>query len=149
MKIRLALFLLLIAAAVIAVAVLRSPSVHPPAAPIRPSSRPPQKVEPSAQQLVLDYLQSLNRKDFRTAYSRLSKASQRAHAYEDFVSLAKKSGVPNYDLGAAREKTEGDRASVTMPLAEDPAEANFAMVREDGAWRVVFIGGVPAFPYAE
>jgi len=148
MRVRLALFLLLVAVAVIAVAILRSPSVRPSAAPTRPSS-PPRTAEPSAQHLVLDYLQLLDKKDFRTAYSRLSKASQQAHTYEDFVSLAEKSGVPNYDLEAAREKTEGDRASVTVPLAEDPAEASFAMVREDGAWKVVFIGGVPAFPYAE
>jgi hypothetical protein len=149
MKVRLALLLLMIAAALIAVAILRFPSVRPPASPARPPSPPPQKTESSAQQLVLGYLESLNKKDFRAAYSQLSKASQQAHTYEDFTSLAEKSGVPNYDLSAAREKTEGDRASVTVPLAEDPAEATFTMVREDGAWKVVFIGGVPAFPYAE
>jgi len=148
MKVRLALFLLLIAAAVIAVAILRFPNPRPPAAPVRPSSPPP-TAELSAQQVVLDYLRLLDKKDFRTAYSRLSKASQQAHTYEDFVSLADKNGVPNYDLDAVREKAEADGASVTVPLAEDPAEADFAMVREDGFWKVVFIGGVPAFPYAE
>jgi hypothetical protein len=148
MKVRLALFVLAIAAAVVVVAILRFPSLRPPAVPARPAPVP-RAPEVSPRPVVLEYLRLLDAKDFRTAYSRLSKASQQAHSYEDFVALAEKNGVPNYDLDAAREKIDGDTASVTVPLAEDPAEADVAAVREGGAWKVVFIGGVPAFPYPE
>ena len=101
------------------------------------------------QRVVLGYLEALERKEFGPAYAGLSKASQQAHPYQEFVTLAEKSGVPNYDLSGAGEKMEDDKASVTVPMAEDPAEASFTMVKEDGAWKIVFIGGVPSFPYAE
>jgi len=149
MRIRLAVALLLVAAIVVVIAIVKFPGPRSAPPPGRTPSRVQQAPTASAQQIVIEYLQWLEKKDFRAAYGRLSKASQQAHSYEDFVTLAEKSGIPNYDIAAAREKTEGTTASVTVPLAEDPAEASFAMVREDGAWKIVFIGGVPAFPYAE
>jgi hypothetical protein len=38
---------------------------------------------------------------------------------------------------------------VSVPVEEDPAEAAFTAVREEGRWKVVYIGGAPWFPYPE
>lgn len=146
MKTRLALLFLLIAAAVVVAAILRYPMSQPPPAPA--PTPPPKPQSSSPTQVVAAYLGALEKKDFLAAYRHLSSASQQAHPYEEFVSLSEKSGVPSYDLAGASEKTSGEgRVIVTVPLVEDPAEAGFTLVREEGAWKVVFIGGVPSFPY--
>jgi hypothetical protein len=150
MKVRLALFLVLVAAAVIAVAVWRFPGPRPPARPVAPRPSAPAKPSTPAPEAVQAYLQALGKKNFRAAYGRLSQASQQAHSYQDFVARCEKSGVPSYDLAQAKEKPgEGGRAVVTVPIAEDVAEADFTLVAEGGEWKVVFIGGAPSFPYPE
>ncbi len=150
MKVRLALFLVLVAAAVIAVAVWKLPSPRPPARPAPPRPSAPAKPSLSASEAVQAYLQALGKKDFHAAYSSLSQASQQAHPYEDFSARGEKSGVPSYDLAQAKEKPGvGGRVVVTLPIAEDVAEADFTLVTEGGEWKVVFIGGAPSFPYPE
>ena len=150
MKIRLALLLVVVAAAAVAFAMLRHPASRPRAAPSTPSARPSARPSASAQEVVTAYLESLQKKDFRAAYAQLSKASQQAHSYQDFVSRCEKSGVPTYDLAQAHEKPgDSGRATITVPLVEDPAEAEFTAVVENGTWKIVFIGGAPAFPYPE
>lgn len=146
MKIRLGLLVLLIAVAIVVVAILRYPISQPPAPPAPPASPRPQPSSPT--QVVRAYLTALEKKDFRAAYSHLSKESQQAHPYQEFASAAEKSGVPSYDLAGGEEKPgEEGRVTVTLPLTDDPAEAGFTMVKEGEAWKVVFIGGAPAFPY--
>jgi hypothetical protein len=150
MKVRLALFLVLVAAAVIAVAVWKFPSPRPPARPAPPPPSAPTEPSLSAQEAVRAYLQALGKKDFQAAYGSLSQASQQAHPYQDFAARCEKSGVPSYDLAQAKKKPgEGGRAVVTVPIAEDVAEADFTLVAEGGEWKVVFIGGAPSFPYPE
>jgi hypothetical protein len=152
MKTRVAL--LAVVLAVVAVTLLlvfiRRPAPRPQVASPPPAPRPiaPQASTPEA--VVVAYLEALQREDFATAYELLSGGSQEAHPYEEFVSQCEQGGATSYDLSAALEAvmTEPDhRATVTIPLVEDPAEATFTAVREEGGWRVVYIGGAPWFPY--
>jgi hypothetical protein len=112
--------------------------------------RPAPVAQPSPREVVTSYVEALHRKDYRAAYALLSARSQQLHPYEGFVKLAESAGAADLDLGAAREGEEKDgRVVVSVPIVEDPAEAAFTMVRESGRWKVVFIGGLPLFPYAD
>lgn len=148
---RIAAALLVVAAVVVIVAVVRLPS-PPPGAPSQPAGssrgRPPTPTRGPAE-VVLAYLQALDRKDYRGAYQHLSRRSQQAHPYAEFEEACTRAGLPSYDLGAVREKPgeRGDQVTVVVPLSEDVAEASFATVREESGWKVVFIGGAPGFPY--
>ncbi|MDH4178952.1 MAG: hypothetical protein OEV33_00460, partial [Armatimonadota bacterium] len=60
----------------------------------------------------------------------------------------KESKGPSLDVeSAAEHRANRDRVTVTVSMLWDPAEASFTTVRQDGAWRVVFIEGKPWFPY--
>jgi hypothetical protein len=147
MKTRVALLLLLVAAAMVIAAILAFPGLRP-AAPPRPVPRPVPQAEADPRQVVAAYLGALEKKDFSVAYGHLSQGSRKAHPYDEFVRLAERSGAPAYDLAAAEEKRgEEGKVVVAVPLSEDVARASFTMVKEGGSWKVVFIGGAPSFPY--
>jgi hypothetical protein len=148
MKARLAVFLLLVAAAVVIIAVLRLP-VRRPGAVVRPR---PQRgpAAAGAKQVVIAYLRALQKQDYRTAYAHLSARSQGAHPFDSFAQDCQKAGFPSLDVEAAQEKTsEGGGTTVVVPMVEDPATAGFTMVREKGEWKIVFVKGSPWFPYPE
>ena len=146
MKTLLAIILILLAIAVVALVVVRFPTAAP-APPPEPTPQP-RPVAGSPRDAVVSYLEALYRKDYRAAYDHLSAASQQAHPYPGFLKLCEKGVATNFDLAAARERpAEGSRVTVTVPLVEDPAEAGFTTVHEDGGWKVVFSTGVPWFPY--
>lgn len=150
-RMRIAVALLVVAAAVVIVAVVRLPSASPgatlPPAGGRQGGLPAPARGP--REVVLAYLQALDRKDYRAAYQHLSRRSQQAHPYAEFEDACERAGLPSYDLGAVREKPgeRGDQVTVVVPLSEDVAEASFVTAREEGGWKVVFIGGAPGFPY--
>jgi len=143
-KTRVALLLLLLAAVLVVLAIVKFPRPAPTVRPAAPQAAP--QITPA--QVVVRYLEALDRKDFRAAYSHLSAASRQAHPYDDFVALAEKSGSPSYDLSAVLEKPgEAGQTTVTVPLTEDPAEHGFSLLKEQNAWKLVFMGGVPSSPY--
>jgi hypothetical protein len=146
MKTRLAVILILAAVAVVAIVLIRFPA--PESTPPPSAVPPPAPAPSSAREAVVAYLEALYRKDFRAAYEHLSAGSQEAHPYDEFLKLCEKGEATNFDLAAAEElRGEDGRVVVTVPLVEDPAEAGFTMVNEDGRWKVVFTTGVPWFPY--
>ena len=151
MKTRVAAILVLVAVIVVAVIIIKfpspkAPSAEPPAAPATP---PPTPAAGTPTEVVVSYLEALYGDDFVTAYGLLSEASREAHSQEDFVELCERGAATSYDLESVREGSpEGDRVIVNVPLVEDPAEAGFVTVDEDGAWKVVFIHGAPWFPYS-
>ena len=146
MKTRLAVILILAAAVVVAIVLIRFPA--PESTPPPSAVRPPAPVPSTAREAVVAYLEALYRKDFRAAYEHLSSGSREAHPYDEFLKLCEKGEATNFDLAAAEEgPVEEGRVVVTVPLVEDPAEAGFTMVNEEGRWKVVFTTGVPWFPY--
>jgi hypothetical protein len=151
MKARLAVILIVVAIAAVAFAVLWFPSARRPAASGRPIVvQRSQTGAATAREAVVWYVEALNRKDFRAAHDLLSARSKEAHPFEDFVARAEAGGGPSLDLAAAREgEEENGRVVVSVPVAEDPAEAAFTAVHEEGRWKVVYIGGAPWFPYPE
>jgi hypothetical protein len=151
MKARLAVILIVVAIAAVAFALLWFPSARRPAAPSpAPIPQRPQAGAATARQAVVGYVEALYRKDFRAAHELLSARSKQAHPFADFVARAEAGGGPNLDLAGAREgKEENGRTIVSVPVEEDPAEAAFTAVREEGRWKVVYIGGAPWFPYPE
>jgi hypothetical protein len=150
MKTRLVLIFVLVAAAAaaaIAIILVRRPK---PPDPLTVPAPPPQQQAQAAtpSEAVVGYLQALSESDFGAAYEHLSAASRSAHSYEEFAALCEESKGPSLDLeSVAEHPTDADRVTVTVSVLWDPAEASFSTVREDGAWRVVFIEGRPWFPY--
>jgi hypothetical protein len=151
MKARLAVILIVVAIAAVAFVVLWFPSARPPAAPGHaPLAQRSQTGAPTPREAVVRYVEALYQKDFRAAHDLLSARSKEAHPFDDFVARAEAAGGPSLDLAAAREgKEENGRVVVSVPVEEDPAEAAFTTVREEGRWKVVCIGGAPWFPYPE
>jgi len=150
MKAAIAVVLVVIAVAVVALALYYFPAAPSPTRAKAGTGRPAPRFQSAPTEVVAAYLQDLESKDYRHAYDTLSAASRRVHPYDDFVSRAEKAGLPDYDSAKAREEPESANVvTVVLPLREDPATAGFHLVKEEGAWKVVFIGGVPAFPYAE
>lgn len=150
MKTLLALVAVVLAAVAVVFVFIRytAPKVDTSSPPPPPAATMPPPSTPQA--VVVAYLEALERGDFAVAHGHLSADSREAHPYEDFVSQCEQGGATAYDLAAALEAvtTEPDgRATVIVPLIEDPAEATFTTVLEEGGWRVVFIGGAPWFPY--
>lgn len=150
MKTRRVLILVLMAAVVVAavaVITLRKPKQpSPPPSPPPAPQQHPQATGPT--EAVVAYLKALSSDDFRAAHGYLSAESQVAHPYDEFVALCQESKGPSLDLGSASEHpADSDRVTVTVSMLWDPAEASFTTVREEGAWRVVFIEGKPWFPY--
>lgn len=150
MKTRLVLIFVLAAvaaAAAIAIILVRRPKPPDPL-PVPPPAPPQQAQASTPSEAVVGYLQALSESDFGAAYEHLSAASHSAHPYEEFAALCEESKGPSLDLESVSEHpTESDRVTVTVSVLWDPAEASFTTVREDGAWRVVFIEGRPWFPY--
>jgi len=148
-KVRLAVAIIVLAAAIAAAVFF----LYPPQKPKPPGPKPLVTARPQApppKEVVVRYLKALQSRDCRAAYDLLSATSRQAHPYPEFVSLCEKAGSPSLDVEAATEKaSHDDRASVTVPMIEDPAEAGFALVREGEAWKIVFAKGSPWFPYAE
>jgi len=131
-------------AAVLCVAGCRKTS---PRSHLRPSAPPP-----SAQQ-VLDtltgYMHNLEEGKYAAAYGQLSRESQQLHTSAQFEQAAKL-GMPLYDFKTAHVKSvDGATAIVNLHEFEDPSNYDFSLVREDGAWKVVYRGGIPAQPQAE
>ena len=151
MKTRLALIAVLLAVAAVAFMLVRCPTPKPPPPP-RPQPEPPPPSTPQA--VVVAYIQALEQRDFPAAYRHLSARSRELHPYQGFAAQCEKGAGPTYDLTAARllpptapQPAGEDQATVIVPLLEDPAEPSFTTVREDAAWKVVFIGGLPWSPY--
>jgi len=136
----------------VAFAILRYPAPQRPPVTVTPPAAPP-PVTPhvgaaTPKEAVVDYVQALDQKDYRAAWDDLSTESQEAHPYSEFVDRAETGQSTDLDLAAAREGEEHNgQVIVTVPLVEDPAEAAFTTVKEDGGWKVVYIGGEPWFPY--
>lgn len=149
MKTRVAAVLVLVAVIVVAVIVIKFPSPRAPSTePTTVPEPPPTPADGTPTEAVVSYLEALYGDEFLTAYGLLSEASREAHSQEEFVELCERGTVTNYDLESVREGSpEGNRVVVNVPLVEDPAEAGFVTVEEDGDWKVVFISGAPWFPY--
>jgi hypothetical protein len=148
-RVAIALFVLLLAALVfIYVRYSRpGPAVPPPPPPPAPAPEP-ETTAVTPEGAVVLYIDALYRKDFEEAYEHLSSESRRAHSYEEFLERAETGEATNYDLEAAQAGEQVDeRVIVTVPLVEDPASGGFTTIKEDGEWKVVFIGGEPWFPY--
>jgi hypothetical protein len=148
-RVAIALFVLLLAALLFVY--VRYSAPRPPIPPPPPVSVPePEVVAATPEEAVVRYVEALYRKDFGDAYERLSSESQQAHSYEEFLERAEDGEATYYDLDAAEAGEDVDgRVIVTVPLVEDPASGGFTTVKEDGDWKVVFIGGEPWFPYPE
>jgi hypothetical protein len=152
-RVAIALFVLILAALVFIYVRYSGPESPPLPPPPAPSPAPPPVPDGAAttpEEAVVLYVDALYRKDFEEAYERLSSESREAHSYEEFLERAETGEATNYDLGAAEAGEEIDgRVIVTVPLVEDPASGGFTTVKEDGDWKVIFIGGEPWFPYPE
>ena len=145
MKARLCVLIVLVAVAAVVWVLLRYPAAKPPTKPPPPK---PQASPMSPKQVVQGYLSALEREDYPAAYELLSSEYRRLHAVDQFAALCKQSGAPSLDVSAAVEQPgESGRMVVLVPMVEDPAAASFALVREDGQWRIVFRTGSPWFPY--
>ncbi len=150
MKARVAVLLIVVAVAVVIFVVLRYPGVKrpSPAKPATPAPAVKQALTP--REAVTWYVEALYRADYKSAYERLSARSRELHPYEEFVRLAESGEATDLDLTQATEGPEKEgRVVVNVPIPEDPAEASFTTVREEGDWKVVFLGGAPWFPYAD
>jgi hypothetical protein len=151
MKTAIALVLVLLAVGAVLLALRLFPAVS--GGPVHPrpaASRPTSQSLLTPVQVVTAYVQALDRKDYRKAYDLLSADSRQLHPYDDFVARAEKGGSTDYELAkAAEEPGEGSSVVVAVPMTEDVSGAGFHLVREDGAWKVIFIGGTPGFPYAD
>ena len=125
MKTRLVLILVLlvaVAAATTAIIKLRAPKPTPrPSAPTTPAQQQPEAAAPL--DAVAAYLNAL-------------------------AALCAERKGPSLDVAAAREhRDDEDRVTVAVPMLDEPGEAGFTTVREQGSWRVVFVQGSPWFPY--
>jgi len=101
--------------------------------------------------VVVRYLGALYEQDYPTAHNLLSAESRRRHTLEEFAREARSAQVL-YDLAGARIESIGEQtAEVVVPLQqeEEPGAKAFAVVKEDGQWRVVYYRGKPFFPYEE
>jgi hypothetical protein len=150
MKTRLVLILVLlvaVAAATTAIFKLRAPKPTPrPSAPTTPAQQQPEAAAPL--DAVAGYLNALASDGFGVAYQYLSAESRAAHTYDEFAALCAERTGPSLDVAAARQHREGeDRVTVAVPILDEPGEAGFTTVREQGSWRVVFVQGSPWFPY--
>jgi len=154
MKTRLVLILVLlvaVAAAATAIIKLRAPKPQPmpmprPSVPTTPAQQQPEAAAPL--DAVVAYLNALASDDFGLAYQYLSAESRAARAYDEFAALCAERKGPSLDVASARQHREDeDRVTVAVPMLEEPGEAPFTTVREQGSWRVVFVQGSPWFPY--
>ena len=150
MKTRLVLILVLlvaVAAATTAIIKLRAPKpTFPPSARTNPAQQQPEAAAPL--DAVAGYLNALASDDFGVAYQYLSAESRAAHTYDEFAALCAERKGPSLDVAAARQHREDeDRVTVAVPMLDEPGEAGFTTVREQGSWRVVFVQGSPWFPY--
>jgi hypothetical protein len=121
------------------------PRKQPPA----PAPRPP--VQPqtaeAARGAVVGYLRHLYAGDHAAAHAMLNAESRRRHPLDEFTRQAKE-GMTYFNLSSASVKFTGrERAEVTLAVESDPATATILAVREEGAWRVVYVRGRPSFPY--
>jgi hypothetical protein len=122
--------------------------IHGPLVPVPDPA--PAAIAASPQEAVASYLEALDDGDFQLAHAYLSAASRDAHPYDEFAALCEAGEATSYDVGAVRELSEENGLVVVMvPIVEDPAEASFTTVQEEGGWKVIFIGGAPWFPYSE
>ena len=149
MKAWVAVLVLFVAvAAVVAVVLFLPPAQRPPRpAPVKPGPTSAFVTQAPAV-VVVSYLSALAARDYRTAYGHLSRESQGKHPYDDFVSLNETKGMTEYDLSTATEEQgEDGHMTVAVRLKEDPATAGIRVVKEGGTWKVVFLGGIPSYPY--
>lgn len=150
MKTRLVLILVLlvaVAAATTVIIKLRAPKpTSPPPAPATPAQQQPDAAAPL--DAVAAYLDALAGDDFGVAYQYLSAESRAAHTYDEFAALCAERKGPSLDVTAAQQHREDEgRVTVAVPMLDEPGEAGFTTVREQGSWRVVFVQGSPWFPY--
>lgn len=98
-----------------------------------------------ASKVVVDYLTALQNGDYGAAYGMLSGDSQSQHTTASFEQMGKK-GMPLYDLTKVTATVSGDSAEVVVQQSEDPATHGFRLIRESGAWKIVYRGGIPGSP---
>ncbi|HEY3379250.1 MAG TPA: hypothetical protein VGL77_17355 [Armatimonadota bacterium] len=121
----------------------------PPAPSVQQPAQPP--VVDAAQEAVstvTDYLTALQDGKYSTAYALLSRSSQRKHTMARFEQQGKQ-GMPSFDLKSAKATITEQTAMVDVRQLDDPATHGFHLIREDGAWKIVYQGGLPGMPYAE
>ncbi len=148
MKAFLAIAVIIAAVAAVLVVMHFFPTSKPPApTPVAPPAQT--GAAPTPVEVVTSYLGALQKKDYRGAYEQLSKASQQAHAFDEFVKLNEK-GMTVYDLASAKQEPDDKGFSVvSVNLQEDVSGNGFHLTREGGRWKVVFLQGTPSYPYAE
>jgi len=118
----------------------------PPVRPAPPRPAPGASLE-DAKRTVVKYVQSLEAGDYAAAHALLTAESRKKHPLDEFRSQAGQE-VTAYDLGKASVREGGPgKARVAVPLEEDPATQNFALVREQNHWRIVYDRGRPWAPY--
>ena len=122
--------------------------VSNPTPPATTSSAPSADLSRQAVETVTSYVTALNDLNYAAAYDLLSRDSHTLHTSADFAQQGKQ-GMPLYDLKTTAATVQGDTATVTVHLVEDPGTNSFHLRREDGAWKVVYRGGGPGMPYAE
>jgi len=105
----------------------------------------PQNESTEAENVVVDYVSALQKGDYSGAYGMLSAESHAQHAPASFEQQGKQ-GMPLYDLTKVTATVSGDAALVVVQLSEDPATHGFQLVREGGAWKIVYRGGIPGSP---
>jgi hypothetical protein len=146
------LWIIVLAGVVVAVGLAgcRNPFFQPtpPRTPVQRPVAPPRSEEDEASKAVADYVTALLNGDYSTAYGMLSRDSRQLHTPAKFEQVGKK-GMPHYDLQKAKATVTGDTAMVQVQQAEDPATHGFQLVRESGAWTVVYRGGIPGSPDPE
>lgn len=110
------------------------------------SAPPSENRSATAIQTVTEYLTALEQRKFADAYELLSRDSQSKHDRAEFEEQSKRE-MPSFDLTTASTTITGDTALVQVQQTEDPATHGFTLVREDGAWKIVYWGGTPGAPY--
>lgn len=107
-----------------------------------------------AVQTVSDYLKALSQDnshapDYDAAYNLLSRDSQSMHTRASFEADANRQGIPNFALNTAFTTVKNDNATVVLKSPDEDAMTHgFDLVREDGHWKIVYLGGGPGMPTA-
>lgn len=133
----------------------QSPSPAPPPVapgPVKPAGAA--NLQQQAVDTVTTYLRALSQDgghvpDYDTAYAMLSRTSRAKHTRAQFETIGRQ-GIPNFDLKTAYAKVKNETAIVELSNPDEDSKAHaFHLLREDGQWKVVYLGGAPGMPFAE